>query len=137
MPHQINTRQWGQRAPFRKQKFQVAGIRSETEVLRCLLWMGFHCYTAASAAEPAGEGDGRCRWRFMRWSTLANTNTHTQKEPARLNVFSLPFLTFFLSLSHTHTRPHKGRLSSLRPFAFLTLTLIKAPAPAAAWLASA
>lgn len=58
VPHQINTRQWGQRAPFRKQKFREAGIQSEIEVLRCLLWMGFHCFATASAVEPAAKGDG-------------------------------------------------------------------------------
>lgn len=59
---------------------------------------------------------------------------HTQKELTHLNVFSLPLLSFFLSHTQTHARPHKGRLSSLWPFAFLTLTLIKGPALAAARL---
>lgn len=42
-----------------------------------------------------------------------------------------------LSFSHTHadTHPHKGGLSSLRTFAFLTLPLIKALTRASAWLA--
>ena len=84
--------------------------------------MGFHCYTAASAAEPAAEGDGWCRWWFIGWS--APTNMHPQKGPTHLNVFSLPFS---LSLSHTDTQRRAFFTS-----AFLTLTLIKAPAAAAA-----
>lgn len=67
-----------QRAPFRKQKFRVAGIQSETEAMRCLLWMGFHCYTTASSAEPA-TGDERRRW-FIRRSTPTNATCTHRKE---------------------------------------------------------
>lgn len=60
--------------------FQVAGIQSETEALRCLLWMEFHRHTEP---EPAAEGDGWRRWWFIRWptNTNTNTNTHTLKGP--------------------------------------------------------